>query len=298
MSPRALALSTGPIRRPLTRTTGYLRGVTSHSLQPYRGCPLGRSLCGVACYVQHSRWITRGEPWGSFLEARPDVAAAYLEQVERERRWARRARGALSVFLSSASEPFPPQERRLGVTRRLLEAMIDAPPDRLVVQTHTAGVLDVLDTLVALARRCAVRLHVSIETDRERLPGLPPPGVSVARRFEVARAARAAGLETVVTVSPLLPIAEPDRFFARIAAVADAVVVDHFVGGDGSIGGARTLRTALPAAMAAIDPASTMLAYRDRMVAIACRYLPGRVGVSADGFAGRWHDAGRPDTGS
>ena len=58
------------IRNVLTRTGGYLKTVTSHSLQPYRGCTLGRSLCGVGCYVQHNRWLTKGQAWGSFLEVR------------------------------------------------------------------------------------------------------------------------------------------------------------------------------------------------------------------------------------
>jgi hypothetical protein len=52
----------------------------------------------------------------------------------------------------------------------------------------------------------------------------------------------------VVTVSPLLPIADPERFFARLAGLADAVVIDHFIGGDGTPDGSRTLRTGLPAA--------------------------------------------------
>ena len=53
-------LSFTDVANPLTRTGGYLAGVTSHSLQPYRGCPLGSSLCGVGCYVQHNPWLTRG----------------------------------------------------------------------------------------------------------------------------------------------------------------------------------------------------------------------------------------------
>jgi hypothetical protein len=85
-----------------------------------------------------------------------------------------------------------------------------------------------------------------------------------------------------------LPIADPQAFFARIAACASAVVIDHFIGGDGSPGGSRTLRTALPAAMAAVEPDSVGFAYRDRMAVIAEQVMPGRVGVGADGFAGRW----------
>jgi len=93
-------------------------------------------------------------------------------------------------------------------------------------------------------------------------------------------------LEAKGTVAPLLPIADPERFFARIAQVADAVVIDHFIGGDGTPGGTRTRRTGLPAAMEAALPGSSELAYRERIAAIARRHLPGRVGVGCPGFAG------------
>ena len=61
--------------------------------------------------------------------------------------------------------------------------------------------------------------------------------------------------------------------------MADAVVLDHFIGGDGSPTGTRTAQDAVPGAMAAIDPESVTLAYRDRMAEIAQRHLPGRVGL-------------------
>jgi hypothetical protein len=149
-------------------------------------------------------------------------------------------------------------------------------------------VADFIDVLEELSSHCELRCHLSIETDRERLPGLPPPASSVEDRFRAAAALLEAGLNVVVTVSPLLPIDEPERFFERIAGVARAVVLDHFIGGDGSTNGGRTLRTGLPDAMAVVDPTSICLEYRDRMGAIAERFLPGRVGYHIDGFAGRW----------
>ncbi len=275
------------VRGILTRTTGFLCTVTSHSLQPYRGCTFGGALCGAGCYVRHNRWLTRGEPWGSFLEARVNAAEVYRAEQPAEARWARRARGGFSIFMSSSTDPFVPQEARLGVTAAVLAAMLEQPPDGLVVQTHSDGVLRARDALVALAGRCALRVHLSIESDRDRLPGLPPPACSVAARLAAAAALRAAGLRVVITVSPLLPVERPEEFFRRLADVADAVVIDHFIGGDGSPDGSRTLSTLLPAAMAAVDPASVELAYRDRMVEVARRVMPGRVGVSVDGFAGR-----------
>jgi DNA repair photolyase len=272
----------------LTRASGYLRDVSSHSLQPYRGCTYGKSLCGVGCYVRHNGLLTRGEPWGGFLDVRENAADVYRKSAPRERAWARKSRGGFGIFLSSSTDPFVPQEARHGVTRSVLEAMLDEPPDSLIVQTHSHTVLQALDTCVALAERTALRVHVSIESDRDRLPGLPPPASPVERRFEAARQLSLAGLDVVITVAPLLPIERPRVFFERVADVAGAVVIDHFVGGDGSDGGRRTALTPLPDAMRRVEPRSVELAYRDEMVALAREILPGRVGVHRSGFAGHY----------
>lgn len=276
------------IRNILTRTTGFLKTVTSHSAQPYRGCSFGNALCGAGCYVQHNTYVTRGRPWGSFLEVRENAAASYSASVERERRWARRSRGGFGIFMSSSTEPFLPQEFRHRITRSLLGAMLEDAPDCLILQTHSHRVAEYLELYRELQKRCDLRVHVSIETDVEKFPGLPPHASSVERRFEAARTLSEAGIMTVITVSPLMPIREPERFFARVSTCAAAVVIDHFIQGDGSADGSRTLRTALPAAMAAVNADSVDLGYRDRMVEIALRHLPGRVGVNVDGFAGRY----------
>lgn len=276
------------VRNILTRTSGFLREVTSHSLQPYRGCTFGKSLCGVGCYVQHSRHLLAGRAWGSFLEARINAAESYKTNYDRERRYAARRGQPFSIFCSSATDPFVPQESRFGITRSLLEAMCEHPPEGLIVQTHSHRVADCTELLREVALRSRLRVHVSIESDRDTLPGLPPPSCSVEKRLEACARLRSAGLVTVVTVAPLLPIAEPEQFFARIAEVADAVVIDHFIQGDGTSLGTRTLATPLPAAMAAIEPESITFAYRDRMISIARRHLPGRVGVNVAGFAGEY----------
>ncbi|WP_169981162.1 hypothetical protein [Tautonia rosea] len=238
--------------------------------------------------MQHSRHLLKGKPWGSFLEARTNAAERYLNTVGRERRWARREHDRFGIFLSSATEPFPPQEVRLGITGAVLSAMESNPPDLLVVQTHSHLVQNYSSQLSRLLQLCEVRVHLSIETDMDRLPGLPGHGSPIYRHFDAALTLKQSGLWVVITVAPLLPIRDPERFFKRIAVSANAVVLDHFIGGDGSTQGARTRRTSLPAAMAAVDPRSLELSYRDRMVEFAERFLPGRVGVGRAGFVGRW----------
>jgi DNA repair photolyase len=228
--------------------------------------------------LRAAQWVRHPRPeWGTFLEARTNAADAYLAAVARERPWARTSRGRFSIFMSSSTDPFVPQEDRLRVTRGVLEAMTQEPPDELIVQSHTHRVANYLDLYQQLTRRCDLRVHLSIETDRERLPAYRRRQ-PVDARFDAAQRLRSSGIRVVITVSPLLPIADPVAFFTRIAASADAVVIDHFIEGDGSADGSRTFRTALPAAMTAIDPCCTSLAYRDEIIAIAEGIMPGRVG--------------------
>ena len=272
----------------LTRTSGFLHDVCSHSLQPYRGCALGNNLCGVGCYVRHNIYVTKGEPWGSFVEARTNAADVYREQYEREKKWARTSRNAFGIFLSSSTEPFQPAERTYRVTQSVLEAMVDLPPDFLILQTHSHHVTDYVDLYPRLIRAMDLRVHISIESDRDDLPGLPRSASPVAKRIDAAATLKGAGIKVVATVAPLLPIDRPDAFFRRLSEVADAVVIDHFIGGDGSPNGSRTLRTALPKAMEQINPDSLDVRYIEQMLDIARKYLPGRVGVNIAGFAGTY----------
>lgn len=242
----------------------------------------------MGCYVRHNGLLTRGQQWGSFLDIRTNAADLYRSHVGRERRWAQAQRQGFSIFMSSSTDPYVPQERRHRITRGLLGAMVAEPPDELIVQTHSHLITDDVPLLRELAPQCRLRVHLSIESDQQDLPGLPPPASSIEHRFAAANTLRRAGVRVVITVSPLLPIRDAESFFARIAAAADAVVIDHFIGGDGSPDGRRTARTSLPAAMAQLEPASVTLNYRDAIVDVACRHLPGNVGVSIDGFAGRF----------
>ena len=278
------------IKNVLTRTTGFLKTVCSHSLQPYRGCSFGRALCGVGCYVQHNGWLTGGRQWGSFLEPRTNAADAYRAAYDRERAWAQRRRGGFTVFMSSSTDPFVPQEDRYRVTRSVLEAMLERPPDELILQTHTHRVTIYEDLYPELNRRCRLRIHLSIESDLDRLPGLPPPASSVEARLKAAARLKEKKLSVIITVAPLLPMADPEAFFRRVGEAADGVVIDHFIQGDGSANGSRTLKTGLPAAMEEVLAGASELEYREEVVRVAQRVMPGRVGVNIDGFAGRFLD--------
>src|SRR5438067_13151546 len=159
----SLVLTEARVSRVLTRTSGFLRTVSSHSLQPYRGCTFGGTLCGVGCYVQHNRWVTRGAPWGGFLEVRTNAADAYREQYDAERAWARRSRDGFTIFLSSSTEPFLPQEAPFAAPRRSPGPMSERPPDGLTSRTNTDRVTRYPDPYPPLAPPTGPRFTSSSE---------------------------------------------------------------------------------------------------------------------------------------
>ena len=269
----------------LTRTSGYLKTVSSHSLNPYVGCGFGRSACGEACYVRFNRWLLKGRDWGRFVDIKINAAQVYSQTVEKEKKWARKTGGCFSVFFSSSTDPWQPVERKVRLTRQLLCAMQEVPPDRLILQTHSTIILDDLNKIQSLSEICDLRVHVSIEGDMDHLPGLPSPPCSLKERMEVLKKFTDRGMQTVACLSPLYPMKAPDVFFSGLANMGvSAVVIDHFIQGDGTADGSRTFKTKLPKAMAKVNPRSVDLSYRDHVARIAGKYLP--VGISASGFAG------------
>lgn len=223
--------------------------------------------------------------WGRFVDVKINAAEVYLKTAPAERRWASRRGVPFSIFFSSSTDPWQPIERKFRVTRRVLDAMLEQTPDVLILQTHSSRIADDIDRIVSLSQRCELRVHLSIEGDQDSLPGLPPPPCSVDERIGLVKEFSDRGITTVVCMSPLYPLMDPDRFFQRITeAGASAVVIDHFIEGDGTPDGSRTHRTRLPQAITAVDEQAAELSYRGKVAAIAMKYLP--VGISSSGFAG------------
>ena len=269
----------------LTRSTGYLKGVSSHSLNQYIGCGFGSSSCGEGCYVQFNQWINRGREWGKFVDVKVNADKVYLRTVKAEKRWAARRRIPFSIFFSSSTDPWQPIERKFRITRRVLHSMLEEAPDVLILQTHSSMIMEDLELIVALSKQCTLRVHLTIEGDQDSLPGLSPPPCSVDERIRLVKEFASRGITIVVCMSPLYPLIDPDLFFSRLAkSGASAVVIDHFIEGDGTQDGSRTRRTRLPQAIATVDEQALELSYRNKVAAIAMNYLP--VGISSSGFAG------------
>ncbi|MCR2807811.1 SPL family radical SAM protein [Paenibacillus soyae] len=218
----------------LNKGTGFLEGY-SHSLNPYTGCSFGCSYCYVRGMPVS---LFRSEEWGTWVDLKRGAAELLRKELARAK-----AKGPVTIFMSSSTDPYQPIEYKEGITRSLLEVMADDPPDFLLLQTRSPLVTRDIDLLRRLGPRA--RVSMTVETDREDVrkafsPAAPP----IPARLRALRELADAGVGTQAAVAPLLPCT--GNFPAALRSVTDRVCIDDYFMGDGS-GGKRTARLGLDA---------------------------------------------------
>ncbi|MEI7024733.1 SPL family radical SAM protein [Paenibacillus sp. y28] len=211
----------------LNKGSGFLADY-SHSLNPYTGCSFGCSYCYVR---QMPVSIFRKEPWGTWVDMKKGAADMLRKELQRAK-----AKGKVTLFMSSSTDPYQPAEYKEKITRALLEVMADDPPDFVLVQTRSPLVRRDIDLLQRLQDR--VRVSMTVETDREDIrkhfaPGAPP----IQARLRTLQLLAEAGIPAQAAIAPLLPSTE--AFADKLLPLVNRVCIDDYFMGDGS-GGKRT----------------------------------------------------------
>jgi DNA repair photolyase len=269
----------------LTATGGFLDEGFTHTLNVAQGCAFGHSLCGIYCYAQHNHWVVKGRPWGLY-GYKANVRDAYRREYDALKRPQRAGPKPLRLYMSSSTDPYTPQERRLRLTQALLQEMQDRPPDVLVIQTRSPLVARDLSLIQDLSARCELWLSMTVETDRELIPGFPNHATPLRQRLATLKTFHDAGVLTQVTVSPLLPLANPEQFARTLSIVCDRVILDHYLLGDGSKNGLRTKRTHFPQMLekAGFGEWNRLEKFWEVKGLLDKAFGPDRVLVSAPGF--------------
>src|SRR5262249_19641817 len=134
----------------LTATSGFLSLGYTHTLNAYQGCAFAGALCGTFCYAQHNLRVTRGRRW-AFYGAKRDIRDAYRRDYDQIKHPTRGRPQPVKIYMSSSTDPYLPQERRLRLTQTVLEEMLVRPPDVLVIQSHTTLIARDLDLIRQLS---------------------------------------------------------------------------------------------------------------------------------------------------
>jgi DNA repair photolyase len=227
------------------------------SINPYRGCEFGCRYC-YARYTHEflAPPVTMDEPLRGVLadgeDARPFDARPFMdlrqpEAFERQifvkenaawlleqdlRRLARQGRADDEIALGTATDPWQPIERRLGVTRSLLEVMARRDGLRLGIVTKSTLIERDIDLLQEIARRSTLVVHITITTpDADLARKLEPRAPRPDLRFQTVSRLRRAGIRTGILNSPLLPgITDSPEAIDAMAALAKAADASFFAG--------------------------------------------------------------------
>jgi len=191
------------------------------SINPYRGCEHG---C-IYCYAR---------PTHSYLDMSPglDFEARIVAKVNA----AQRLREALShrsyeprsLNIGSATDAYQPVERRLRITRAVIEVLSEARhPFSLI--TKSAGVERDLDLIAPMAAVRQAAVYVSITSlDSELARRLEPRAASPERRLRTVRALAGAGVPVGVSVSPVIPFLNEPELEHILEAARDAGATSAF----------------------------------------------------------------------
>ncbi len=173
------------------------------------------------CYARPSHaymGLSPGLDFETRLFYKADAATVLQKQL------ARPGYACKPIMLGANTDPYQPVERRMKVTRSILEVLLEARHPVSVI-TKSALVLRDLDLLSELARQGLTSVALSVTTlDAELKRTLEPRAAAPLARLRALRELNAAGIPTMAMVAPVIPALNDHEIEAILAACGAAGV--------------------------------------------------------------------------
>ncbi len=168
------------------------------SINPYKGCEHG---C-IYCYARPSHaylGLSPGLDFETKLFYKRDASELLKKELGKP------GYQPALIALGANTDPYQPIEKKLGVTRSILEVLNQFNHPVSIV-TKSALVERDIDILGAMSKRNLARVFLSISTlDHDISRHLEPRASAPARRMDAVKMLSAAGIPTGVMVAPVIP---------------------------------------------------------------------------------------------
>jgi DNA repair photolyase len=185
------------------------------SINPYRGCEHG---C-IYCYARPSHaylGLSPGLDFETRIFYKPNAAALLRDELRKKGYVCR------PIALGSNTDPYQPAERKLGVTRSILEVLREFRHPVTIV-TKGALIQRDIDILSDMAREKLAVVTVSVTTlDRDLARTMEPRAATPERRIETIAALSKAGVPTGVLSAPMIPALNDREMEAILARAREA----------------------------------------------------------------------------
>lgn len=224
----------GAINSPQSTRMGFW------SLNPYVGCEFACSYCYARdthrYAVERARQagalpadpaLAEMEPWQAFekrILVKRDLAALLARTLDRH------GLRDGTLVIGTATDPYQPAERQFGVTRSVLEVLATRRGLKVGITTKSPLVTRDVDLLAVLARRHALRVHISLATTDTKLARrLEPQSPAPHARLRALAKLRIAGVDAGLLVAPIVPLLTDGRAALRALFVAASAAGASFV---------------------------------------------------------------------
>lgn len=183
----------------LTEGKGFMEEY-DYTLNPYSGCSFGCLYCYAAFF---SRSEEQRKNWGYWLQVKQNA----LQLLMKFRRKPLRDK---TIYMSSVTDPYQPIERELELTRSLLKELLTFHQPRLVIQTRSPFSTRDIDLFKEFK---TIQINMTITTDSETVRKVfEPLCPSNQSRLKAIKEINDAGVNTCITMTPLLPIENAEEF--------------------------------------------------------------------------------------
>ena len=220
-------ISITPAKEILTRATGFMNAY-DYTLNPYSGCSFGCTYCYAAFF---SKKLEERDSWGEWVRVKSNAVHLLEKRICRKPCLI----DGKTIYMSSVTDPYQPIERKVRLTRGLLELMaghlsqdesgqmfliqdepqiVPKPKPKLIVQTRSPDVVHDCDLFLKIVENGGrVRVNMTVTTDDEDVRRtFEPYCPSNAARLRSIKEVQAKGIDTCITMTPLLLVREASSF--------------------------------------------------------------------------------------
>lgn len=183
----------------LTEAKGFMEAY-DYTLNPYSGCSFGCNYCYAAFFARSS---DERENWGNWLKVKENALQLLMK-------WRKKPLIDKTIYISSVTDPYQPIEKQLELTRSILKELLNYHKPRLVIQTRSPYVTRDIDLLKQFE---IAQVNMTVTTDSEDVrKAFEPLCPSNKSRLKAIQEVTEAGIQTCITMTPLLPIQDAKSF--------------------------------------------------------------------------------------
>jgi DNA repair photolyase len=206
-----------PARSLLNRCVSRRQMPFTWTINPYRGCEFACKYC-YARYTHEFMEMRDGVEFEQKIYAKQHAADLLRQEL-------RRVKPGEEIAIGTATDPYQPIERKLGITRAILQEFARHSGFNLGIVTKSSLIVRDINLIQEIASRNRISVNVTVTTTDANLarilePRAPRPDL----RLQALHKLREAGIHAGVICAPVLPgiTDSPKQLEAVVRATAAA----------------------------------------------------------------------------